>query len=337
MNQPAADEPGAVAPGGDDETAVAPATEGLGPPSATTPWWRRALPFLVAVGLVGWVLSRIDWTAFGHHLRQVNHIGLLAFVAVFLVVLLSADTLASTWVYRRIVPDLRFADFWVVRGASYLPSLLNHHLGQAWITWFLARRHGVELRRMAGSTLLVYATWGGCVLGLGAVAVLATDMAAAWVALPVGAGLAYLALLAVRPTRLAHGRILGPLFEAGVKGHLLAMAVRLPHLVVLFVGTWVPFLFFGVDVPLTAALGTIPIIMVAVTLPLTPLGVGTRDALAASFFAGYASGPNEPERLAAVAASTATVAVALVVVEAALGLLLLRKASRLMSSSEVES
>jgi hypothetical protein len=153
------------------------------------------------------------------------------------------------------------------------------------------------------------------------------------VALPVGAGLAYLTLLALRPERLARGRILGPLFEAGVKGHLLAMAVRLPHLAVLFLGTWVPFLFFGVDIPLPVALGTIPIIMVAVTLPLTPLGVGTRDALAATFFASYASGSSEPERLAAVAASTATFAVALVVVEAALGLALLRRASRLMGKT----
>jgi len=291
------------------------------------------LPVLLAAGLVAWVLSRIDWDAFFRHLRDVNHLGLLAFVAIFLVALLTADTFASTHIYRRLVPDLRARDFWIVRGASYLPSLLNHHLGQAWITWFLARRHGVDLRRMAGATLLAYVTWGGCVVALGCVAMVATGVSAIWVALLLGAGFAYLALLALRPSKLATNSVLSALFDAGVKGHVSAMAVRLPHLVVLFTGTWVPFLFFGVDIPLIAALGTIPIMMVAVTLPLTPLGIGTRDALAATFFAGYASGPSEPERLAAVAASTATVAVVLVIVEAALGLALARRATRLMGKS----
>jgi len=136
--------------------------------------------------------------------------------------------------------------------------------------------------------------------------------------------------LAVKPARLAENRVLGPLFEAGVLGHLLAMLVRLPHLLVLFFGTWLPFWFFGVKVPVREAVSYVPILMVAVTLPITPQGFGTRDALAALFFEKFAALPTQEERLAAIAASTTATAVALLVVEAALGLLLLPRATRMV-------
>jgi hypothetical protein len=292
------------------------------------PWWRRLLPFLLAAALVAWVLSRVDWNAFRAALGAVNHLAFFGFVAVFLVALLAADSFATVHVYKRTVPEVRFGPFFVVRGASYLPALINHHLGQAWLTWLLAKVYRIELRRMAGATLLVYVTWGGCLLVLAAAAFIAAGLPSAWILVPLGAGVGYLVLLGVKPKRLAEGKLLGPLFEAGIVGHLTAMLTRLPHVVVLFVGTWVPFLFFGVDVPFTTALVYVPILMVVVTLPLTPLGVGTRDALAATFFVEFVVAPTEAERLAAVAASTTTMAVALVLLEAALGLALLRAATR---------
>ncbi|MCA9622182.1 MAG: flippase-like domain-containing protein [Myxococcales bacterium] len=297
-------------------------------PHQDQPWWRRLLPFVLGAGLVAWVLSRVDWDAFTTALGRVNHLGFIAFVAGLLLALLAADSFATVHVYRRTVPQLRFGPFFLVRGASYLPSLLNHHLGQAWLTWLLARAYRIDLRRMAGATLLVYATWAGCLLLLASAAFISAGYPAIWVVVILGAGLAYLLLLFLKPKALAETRLLAPLFDAGVSGHLTAMITRIPHVVVLFVGTWVPFLFFGVEVPLSAALIYVPVLMVVVTLPLTPLGVGTRDALAATFFAQYVNAPTEAERLAAVAASTTTVAVTLVVLEAALGLVLLRSATR---------
>jgi uncharacterized integral membrane protein len=300
------------------------------PSAATRPAWRQALPVLIAVVLMVFVLARVDWPSFTARLLLVRYPAFLAFMAAFVVAMLSADTLATVYVYRRTIKGLAFGDFWVVRGASYLPSMLNHHVGQAWITYFVAKAYGVDLRRMVGATLLAYASWGGCVLGLACVAVLAAGLPAAWLALPLGAGLGYLVLLGVKPARLAKGRMLGPLFEAGIQGHLAAMAVRTPHLIVLFLGTWLPFWFFGVEIPLMTALVYVPVIMVAVTLPITPQGLGTRDALAATFFQGFVVASGDDQRLAAVAAATATTAVALVVIEAILGVALLRRAARLL-------
>ena len=187
----------------------------------------------------------------------------------------------------------------------------------------LARDHGVSVARMAGATLLVYASWSGCLLGIGCLAMLVTHKLAAVAAILL-AGSIYLTIIVLQPRFLARNKFLAPLFEAGLLGDLVALAVRAPHAVVLFFGTWLPFLFFGVNVPFATALTLIPIVMIAVTLPITPQGLGTRDVLAGTFFAAFAPGPTPEDRLAVVLAVTTTWGVAVTLVDALVGLALLR-------------
>lgn len=300
--------------------------------------WRAAFPFVIALGLVAFVLSRLDLRAFLRHLSRVSAPSFLAFTVVFMVALCAADSLATVLVYRKAVAPIRFRDFFVLRGASYLPAIVNHHVGQAFLTLALSRIHGVPLARVAGATLLVYASWMGCVLGLACIAIILMAKPLIWLAVPLGAGLLYLLVLALRPAALASMRLLSPLFEAGVSGHLWALVARLPHLCVLFLGTWLPFWFFGVRIPIPAAFAYVPIIMVAVTVPITPQGFGTRDVLAATFFEAYAPFPTKEERLAAIAASTTAFGVALTLVEIVFALLLLRSLDpRLMAEARGEA
>jgi hypothetical protein len=280
----------------------------------------------VAIALIAFTLSRVDLRAFVRHVAAVNTPAFLLFSAGFVVALLTADAFATAIVYQRTVAPVSFREFWVLRGASYLPSILNHHVGQAILTFYVSRRHGVSLARMAGGTLLVYASWMGCLLGAGAIAMVVAGWPLLRPALAVAAGVAYLVIIAWRPAPLARIKLLAPLFEAGLGGHLVALAVRLPHFAVLFLGTWLPFSFFGVDIPVVAALTYVPIMMVAVTLPITPQGVGTRALLALTFFARFAPGATPAEQAAAIAAATTSFEVAFTLVEALLGLVLLRRA-----------
>jgi hypothetical protein len=256
----------------------------------------------------------------------VNTPAFIAFSITFIFALLTADAFATATVYRRTVAPVSFREFWILRGASYLPSILNHHVGQAILTYYVSRRYGVSLARMAGGTLLVYASWMGCLLGAGAVAMVVAGWPLLRPALALGAGVVYLAVIALRPAPLMRIKLLAPLFEAGLVGHLVALVVRLPHFVVLFLGTWLPFSFFGVHVPLGTALTYVPIMMVAVTLPITPQGVGTRALLAVAFFSHFAPGSTPAEQAAPIAAATTSFEVAFTLVEALLGLLLLRRA-----------
>ncbi len=316
-----ADEQARAAAAMETLAAEPPAVAGASP----APAWRRALPFAIAVALIAFVLSRLDLGAFARRLATLNYGLFLLAAAAFTVALLTADTFATVIIYRRTVATISFRDFWVLRGASYLPSLLNHHVGQAFVTYFLAREHGLSLARVAGATLLGYASWAGAILGLGSIALALQGKPRFLVGTAI-VGLTYLAVIGAKPRALASRHLLAPLFEAGVVGHLVALAARLPHFVVLFLGTWLPFGFFGVDIPIETATSQVPILMVLVTLPLTPQGLGTRDAFAAAAFLPFAPGATPAEQLASLGAATMAWGVALTLVEAAFGLAMMRLA-----------
>jgi len=285
---------------------------------------------VVTAGLLAVVFSRIDWQAFVQNMGRVNYLLFGLFIFGTSLVGLAADVFATVHIYTRTVPGITRGFFFIVRGASCIYATVNHHLGQAWVTWAVSRAHGIDLRRMAGATLLSYMIWGGTLLGLGTVAVYAAGLPVGWTALPLGLGLSYLALLAVSPRRLAQNRVLAPLFEARVSGHITAMAARIPHLCAMFLGTWLPFYFFGVEIPFQEALVYVPIVMVAVTLPITPQGLGTRDLLASAFFAPFSQAPTPAARRAVIASCTATTGVAIMVVDSLVGLVLYRRAARLI-------
>ena len=302
------------------------------PAAAELPLWRRALPFVLAVALLAFVIGRLDLKSFAAALETTNYVGFFAFTLAFSVALLSADSLATAHVYRRTVCPVRIREIFLIRGASYLPSMLNHHVGQGWLTYYIAKRYGAPLWRVAGATLLVYATTFGCVFLLGAAALPFNHGRIVWLA-PTIAGIAiagffYMVVVHIGPEVLRKRQATAPLVEVGVRGHLLALAWRIPHVLVLFVGTWVPFLFFHVNVPLSDALAFIPVVMLVTALPITPQGVGTRDVIAVELLARYAPGGSEEF----VAAATVSWACALTLVQGIGSPLFMRRAQRLLSA-----
>jgi hypothetical protein len=136
-------------------------------------------------------------------------------------------------------------------------------------------------------------------------------------------------MLLWRPAALTSRTVLGPLFELGLGGHLGAALIRLPHVFVQFIGAWVPFFFFGVDIPLSDALALMPALMFVVTLPVSPQGLGTRDALALALLSGYAPG-TPAERASTLAATTLSWMCALTVIQLALSPLFMRRAYQLL-------
>ncbi len=290
------------------------------PPAPRIPLFRRLIPFVVAVLLLGFVASRINFDAFGRALAALDYVSFLAFNAGWCVALLAADALGNFAAYRLTMPGVRWKDFFVYRGASYLPSLVNHHLGQGYMTYLMAKLAAVPIARMAGATLVSYASWMGCLLGCVVVALPFSRLPVVYVPVILVAGALYLVVIALRPARLARVTLLSPLFEAGIGGHAIAFTARLPHLAVLVLGTWGSFFFFGIRIPLVEALVYLPMLLVATTLPITPQGFGTRDTAAQLFFEVYAPGATQEERFGVLAACTTSWGVASSIVAAIIGL-----------------
>lgn len=302
--------------------------------------WKRVLPFVVAAALLVYVGLKIDFRQFGIALSKLNYVGYAAFSVVWNLTVCGGDTLGTVTAYRLTTPSVRYGQFYAMRSASYLPGLANHHLGMAFLTYLMSRLFKVPIRRMAGATLLSYATWVGSLLGCMVIALPFTNLAnkEVPVAIILGAGVAYLVVIGLKPARIAKISFLAPLFEAGLRGHAIALGARLPHLVVLVLGGWVSLLFFHIDIPLTTALVYMPILLVVVTLPITPQGAGTRDAAAGVFFgaAGMAPGATEAERLANVAAATTSWTVSNTIMCAVMGLIGSRMVARWLRQADVE-
>lgn len=298
----------------------------------TVPVWRRALPFLLALGLLVWVLRRTGMDELRGALSQTNFVLFFAFTFCSTLLTLVADSYATSYVYRRTVCPIRFREFLMIRGASYLPSMLNHNLGQAWLTYFMSKRYSAPLWRVAGATLLVYGTNLAGLLILGAIALLFNTQRVPWLAAVVAlggvAGLAYFAILTWGKRWLGRWQATAPLVEIGVVGHLKAIAIRIPHVCALYLSTWLCFSFFGVWVPAGDALAYVPVLMVVAALPLTPGAVGTRDAVALELLAPFAS----PEHgVSAIAAATLSWFVMLNLSAALISPPLMRRASRLLN------
>ncbi len=287
------------------------------------PWWRRALPFLLTVALIAFVVSRVERDAFVDALSGVNRGAFFLLTFGFTVALLAADTFASIVLYRWTIGPIRYRDFFLFRGASYLPSLLNHHVGQAFLTYALSRVYRAKLARVAGATLIVYASWAGCILTFATVA-LALQGNAKWLISFLIVGVSYLALLRLKPKWLVDRTLLAPLFETGALGHIVAVAARVPHFFVVFGGTWAIFEVFGIHIPWQAAAFHVPILMVISTLPVTPLGFGTRDAFSSLVFSEFALGTTEAERLSRVGAATLSWGIGLLIASGLVGLVLMR-------------
>jgi hypothetical protein len=287
--------------------------------------------------LVVYVVSRIDLREFVDALEPSALALLFGFALVWNVALLTADAFATSRVYRQTVGQVGFRDLWLIRGASYLPSLLNHHIGQGWVTYFLSKIYGASLWRVAGATLVVYLTTLACLLTFAATGMMLRYEELKWmgpVLLPLFVcGLLFLVVVRLKPAFLRRRRFLEPMFEVGVVGHLRHTLYRAPHMFVLFLGSWVPLHLFEVPVPFLDALGLVPPVLLVAALPITPQGVGVRDTLSVHLFAAYAAGT--PEQAAArVAASTLGWAAAILLVQAAFSPLLMKRAYLRMGGTQ---
>jgi uncharacterized membrane protein YbhN (UPF0104 family) len=315
------------------------ASERTLPPSSPLPLWRRLLAFAFGGALVAYVATRIDFGAFVRALRRTNYVGFVAFAIAFNAVLILADVYATTHVYRRTVAPVKFKELLVVRAAAYLPSMVNHHVGQAWLTYFLSKAYRAPLSRAAGATLIVYVTTFGALFAFLLVGLPLNHHRQPWL-LPtiavVGAGgVAYAAMLLWRPRALSNRKVLEPLFAMGLRGHLVAILVRLPHVFAQFLGAWVPFLFFGVKIPFSDALALMPVLMFVVTLPVSPQGVGTRDAMSLALFSSYAPG-TPTEQASFVAATTLSWICLITVIQLVFSPLFMRRAYQLLGRTPAE-
>jgi hypothetical protein len=268
---------------------------------------RRAWPWLMGLVILVVVATRVPLAEFRGALGRGPHLALAAVNALINTAVLGSDSVA-TWI-GLIALRLRrpFRHVLVVRGATFLLFVVNYAVGQGGFGYYLYRS-GVAGMRATGVTLFLIGTNFATLIVVTTVAwaVRGGDDARAamwWTLLAGCAGYAvYLAVIGWAPGVLARRAMLAPLFEAGLRGHALAMLGRLPHIAVIVLGHWAAMRAWGIAVPFSIGITVMPAVVIASVLPISPAGLGTTQAAFVWFFRDYAPGATADERTAAVLA-----------------------------------
>ena len=249
-----------------------------------------------------------------------------------LALLLVVDAWATEVTLRLCGGSPPFRDVLAMRGATYLLNLVHFGAGQGAFGWYLARA-GRGGWSAGGALLLMLATQGLALVLVVAAGLLLAPPWLARPALPVAAlalaGIVvYLVVVAMRPAWAQRVALLRPLLVAGLRGHLVAGAARVPHMALLVLLNWGLYRVWGMPVPLRFGLAVWPILMLVSALPITPSGLGTVQAMQVSLFAEWAPGADLATRQAAVLALTiASYALALLI-QALIGAYALRALRR---------
>ena len=268
-------------------------------------FFKRAWPWLLGVAIVAAIATRVPIEAFGNAIHEGPHARLAAVDAAMMVGFLISDSLA-TWV-ALYVERVRWTvgRTFAVRGATYLLSLLGYAVGQGGIVYYL-HRAGLPALRATGVMLFAMGTTFATLLlvttvswGFGS-----TGHPTLWWSLIGGCGAfaVYLAIIAIRPAALVRRALLAPLFEAGLAGHALAIAARLPHVMLVVLGYWFAFLAWGIHVPFGVAMTVMPAVVIAAAIPLAPGGLGATQGALVVLFGDYAVGATSDARAANVLA-----------------------------------
>ena len=254
---------------------------------------RKVLPWVVAVGLMGYLFYKIPLDSLAQELRQMDWPFLLLVVLFVDLGAWLTDSWATSRVFTWFLAPVSFKEFLPVRAATYLMAILNYNLGQAGMVYYVHRVKKVPLADVTGVVLIMMGT---IILLLSALSVVGVAFGLdeqarqySTLLLSLGGGaLIYFVVIGLKPRWIAHRPLVKVLFRVGVLGHLKAAAVRMPHVAIVVFTHFLALRCFDITVPMGPGLILIPVILLVTSLPLAPFGFGTGQYTAVAFFSRYA-------------------------------------------------
>lgn len=289
------------------------------PPPTARERVARALPWLVSFVMCGVLLwpfhDPSGRAALVEAMRRASSWTIPAIVF-FAIATWVTDSWTIAMTFRHFGTNVGHRDMLLVRGVAELFDAVNPVLGQIAIGIAMVRR-GTPLARTVQTLLLLGVVFSleligiaGVGLALGSYPTAGLTFRIVFVSLALTA--AYLVLIAVKPSALARTKSLGDLFQAGLRGHAVAFAVRLPSMVALLGRMYVLMRCFGVDAPLSESLVYLVAVLLVTGLPISVQGIGPAQLAQVAFFAKYVAGDERTAQAAVVAwGLTASVGTAL--------------------------
>jgi uncharacterized membrane protein YbhN (UPF0104 family) len=316
-----------------------PEPEGLPDEKARTPLWKALLPWVGAVAIIAYLFWEVPLGEVWEAARQAR-------LDWFIPLLLGAvgywfllDSGAYSYLITRFNAPLAWKEARAMRGVTYVVAAINWNIGTAAIVLYLRRFKDIPPLRST-SSILFYTMFDGIILltlafigasFFGESAEIETVQTGAGLLL-LGNGVVLAALLANVPRWKWLEKIRGwSVFQTYRKAKPRDFAVLFAIRIAYFSGFVAIFLLgaraFGITVPFVLGLASVPVIMMAGALPITPAGLGTQAAAMLYFWEGTG------ER-AAIVAFGLVIPIALTGARVLLGLPYLKELRRLRSAED---
>jgi hypothetical protein len=264
---------------------------------------RRLGPWLLASIILAFLTTRVPFATLRTALDRGPALSLIGYVFIQVMLTLVADSLATRVSFSCLGLKFSFPETLMMRGASYLLGLINYGLGQTGIAYYLTKR-GVTSMLATSAVLFTIVT---TLLALVVVTLIGasfvstgptTTYARTAIVISLVGVCGYLSALKIVHRRYIHNSFALPLVEAGVAGHLWATVTRLPHVFVLVGGHWGAMYLWGIVVPFVEGFGLIALTLLVASLPISPNGLGTTQAVQVLFFSQYVHASVSDERAA---------------------------------------
>lgn len=243
--------------------------------------------------------------------------------------------LVDTLVLQRAVAWFNVAvpyrDVLPIRATAYILSLVNTQLGQGGIAVYLHRRYGIPFWQVTGTIVfiaLIEVYQLAFYSGLGAA--ISREPRAPWgVYEAMAAYLAFHLWFFSKPRGGKLGTL--PILEAFRRAKPLQYATLLllktPNLLAAVVVHWLALPLFGIDIPFMTLLTFLPLVFFLAALPIAAAHLGPSQAAWTFFFQDYAPGQQ-------LLAYSLAAHLMFMVMNATLGLLFLRRASRELAAEQ---
>ena len=262
---------------------------------------RRALPWLLSLGIVGWLASRIHLEEVGAALSQAEHGPLLIWMLVFTVLVFVGDAACLTLLFRRLLGRFSFSEVLAVKGVSYFLNAVNYSAGTGSIAYFVHKRGGLPfLRALSALLWLNFVDIAALLIILGAgfwadASLLPEEIAAQlpWV-LAVGGAVVVGALIYWRlgVNFLILGRfrsmaVFSAFSDAKMSDYLALLGARTAFIGLYVVMAYALLPTFHILVPLSVLLVYVPLLTFVQIVPASVSGLGAIQVVMVALYAPY--------------------------------------------------
>jgi len=212
----------------------------------------------------------------------------------FTVASLFLDSWASKMALSSLDVRMPFREIALARGSSYLVGTAHYAAGQGVMAWILWKR-GVSKSRAAAAMVYLTATsalataalaLAGSLLGP---KTLRSGPLLALGVISVAVLVAYFPMLRIARLvpRLGRIAVLKDILGLRLRDHLVAAASRTIHLAAVSAFAYGALHVWGLELPPSVGLATQPVLLLAASIPLTPSGLGTVQAIQVLVFSPF--------------------------------------------------